>query len=365
MKKKILFILLTAVWMICVGAMYLFLTSLFTWKSMSALLNSIPFLSGGILLLVFCLIFVYFCRKHKILFTISTVVVLIFSLIISVFYFPFLVPHRLSDFEKQIENQYFLSDASQSERLGTWKGETVVAHSMGTIEGNSMAPSVEAFLESYEKGYRAMEVDFVYTSDNFLVCRHLWENPDLQEGIDSSHVPTLEQFKKTKILGKYTPLTFSGLCDLLKEYPDVWIVTDTKDQSMEDVRKHFCSIVAQAQENDALDVLDRFVIQAYSTNMVDTIREIYPFKNFIYATYVYWNGNIVDFMKISRWSRNHNVDAISMWDIYYCPMIQYIADQFGLDIYVHTVNSIQKGKEYINMGAKGIYSDLVLPSDIK
>lgn len=362
--KKIRYFFLCMIWMVCIGALYLFLTSFCTWKSMNGLLKSAPFLIIGVLAIVLGFVTVICFRKKKVFLSITSFLLVFSAIVTSVFYFPFILPHSLTSFEKTIENQFILKNVSKKEKNGTWEGEKVVAHSMGTVDGNAYAPSVETFIESYKKGYRAMEVDFVYTSDHFLVCRHLWEDPDLQEGIDSEHIPSLEQFEKTKILGEYTPLSFARLCELLKEYPDVWIVTDTKDQSLDQVRQHFCSIVSEAQENDALEVLDRFVIQSYTSNMIEEIQEIYPFKNHIYASYEYWNGNIVDFVKICRWCNNLNVDSISMWDIYYCPNIQYIADRYGLDIYVHTINSIQRGQECLDMGAKGIYSDLVLPSDL-
>ncbi|MBQ0064201.1 MAG: hypothetical protein KBT48_00390 [Firmicutes bacterium] len=365
MKKFFIGLLVSFLWIASIAALYTYVSSLLSWKSLAILFADKIFIGIGIAFILIGLLFVCSLRNHKILCTLCTFLISVCAIVSSLFYFPFLFPHTLTSLEKELEQTYLLKDCYKGEKTGDWKGEKIVAHSLGSIDGMRMVPSLETFKESVQNGYRAMEVDFVLTSDQKLVCRHLWEDPELQEGIDEEHIPTLETFKSKKILGKYTPLSFQDLCKLLKEYKDVWIVTDTKDASVEEVRANFCAMVSQAQEVDALEVLDRFIVQSYTSSMVETVKEIYPFKNHIYATYKYWNGNVVDFVKICRWSRNHNVDAVSMWEIYYCPTIQYIADQYGLDVYVHTENDVKNAQKCLDQGARGVYSDFIRPKDVK
>ena len=56
------------------------------------------------------------------------------------------------------------------------EGNALIAHALGEYEGKIETNSKEAFLQSWENGFRVMEADFVYTSDNVLVVRHDFHN---------------------------------------------------------------------------------------------------------------------------------------------------------------------------------------------
>lgn len=92
----------------------------------------------------------------------------------------------------------------------------LIGHSFGSIDGNTYTGSLEAFQKKYEEGIRIFEVDFATAADGNIVLRHDWD-ADLQEGISSENIPTSEEFKKILIKGKYTPLTFIDLLQLMEE----------------------------------------------------------------------------------------------------------------------------------------------------
>ncbi len=276
-------------------------------------------------------------------------------------YFPFMHLGKVPIVEKFFVERYLVKPNVKSNRLGDWAGDIIVAHSLGAIDNHKVTPCIEAFETNYRNGFRSFEVDFVPTSDHYLVCRHLWENPDLQKGIDENHIPTLKEFKKTKILDQYTPMTFKDLCMLMMEYKDAWIVTDSKETSTEEVIERYTEIVKEASEVDALEVLDRFAIQAYDKEMVKAVREIYPFKNIIYATYRDWHGDIISFVDICNFCNENGINSISMWNYYYCDELQDIANYYDIDIYIHTENDLASANRYLRMGAKGIYTDFILP----
>jgi len=215
---------------------------------------------------------------------------------------------------------------------------------------------LEAFLENYERGYRTFEVDLDVTSDGEVVLRHDWDQP-LQENISAQNVPTLEEFLSIPILGKYTPMSFKDLCEIMKTYPDIWIVTDSKYTEKEEVEKQFRAMVETAEELEAADILDRLVIQIYNESMLEVLKSIYPFKSYIFTLYQRWDNTPEQFVEIARWCVNNRIDCITMNDWRATEEILMIAARYDIDIYVHTINDIDDAKYFLERGVKGIYTD--------
>ncbi|MDE5865160.1 MAG: hypothetical protein K2H31_00955 [Lachnospiraceae bacterium] len=250
------------------------------------------------------------------------------------------------------------------EKFNLWNGSNIIAHAFGGIDDYPYTNSLEAFEENYNKGCRTFEVDFEITSDDKIVLRHYWDQ-EIQIGISSEHIPTEEEFLAVPILEKYTPMSFSDLCLLMKEHTDIWIVTDTKYTDKENIRKQFNTMLQTAEECNAVDVLDRMVVQIYNEEMYEQLKEIYPFKSFIFTLYMRWNGDTEEFTDICRWCVNHNLDAITMWDYLSNEENREIAERYNRDIYVHTVNDISEAQEFIKEGIKGIYTDDIYPKRLE
>ena len=108
-----------------------------------------------------------------------------------------------------------------------------IAHAMGSLDGYTYLNCKESLLESLQNGYNYIEVDLQYTSDSVLVCVHNWEQfnkmtlPEIT-GNDSDifmRIPSLKEFKRRKIYGKYTPLSLADVIAIQAKHPFV-IVTD-------------------------------------------------------------------------------------------------------------------------------------------
>ena len=245
-----------------------------------------------------------------------------------------------------------------------WEGSTEIGHSFGVVERSIYTGCLEAFVANYERGYRTFEVDLEITSDNKVVLRHDWDQP-IQEGVSSDNIPTQEQFLSIPIKGKYTPLSFQDLCLIMQEHPDIWIVTDTKYPDWENVIKQFTIMVQTAEECGAPEVLDRLVVQIYNPPMYDAVMQVYPFRSFIFTMYQYWDGTPEQFTEICRWSVEHDVDAITMPYERAEDVILEIAKQYDRDVYVHTLNDVEKAKNFLDKGVKGIYTDNINPEKLK
>ena len=237
--------------------------------------------------------------------------------------------------------------------------DVLIGHAFYEIDGDTYTNSKEAFLEGYKNGLRIFEVDCILTKDDKVVLAHGWGEDDYMQ-----EIPTEEEFLKTKILGKYTPMSFKDLLNLMEEYPDITIVTDSKYTNAEYVTKEFNYILEEARKLDKVNLLDRFIIQIYNEEMYDTLQGIYPFKNIIFTLYKRWEGDIEEFKTICDWSNKHNIKTITMWDFLCTDEILNIAKEYNLNICVHTENDINSAVNFLNNGVYAIYTDNIKANDI-
>ena len=113
----------------------------------------------------------------------------------------------------------------------------VICHALGrTQEGDTLTNSLEAFQYNYKRGQRVFEADVQITSDGKMVLRHDWVSGLGQEEAfgwteEDSWAVTAEEFLSSPIYGKYTPLSLEDWFAIMREYPDIWFVTDTKYSS--------------------------------------------------------------------------------------------------------------------------------------
>ena len=151
----------------------------------------------------------------------------------------------------------------------------------------------------------------------------------------------------------------------LKDYPDAYIITDTKYANPDKVKEEFEALVNIAEENSCVDVLDRFVVQIYHGYMHDIINDIYPFQNYIYTLYAEgYRGEEDKMREYATFCMLHDIDVITMNAQYYKDGLSEICRQYGLQMFVHTVNEREVMKEFYQKGI-GVYSDNVLRKNAK
>jgi glycerophosphoryl diester phosphodiesterase len=239
-----------------------------------------------------------------------------------------------------------------------WQESALIAHAGGGMEKEHYSNSLEAFEDSYQNGMRTIELDFLLTSDDRLVCGHDW-NQQLCSDYEEGYVYSYEEFLDIRIFDKYTPLSLERVFELMKKYEDVYVITDTKDSNPEEVRRDFEILLETAQETDSMEVLNRLVIQLYNYEMYDVVEEVYPFSSYVLTLYKLGEFDETEFISHCRFCKTNGIDAITMWYYWATPEIMDIANQYGIDIYVHTLNTVEEMEEYYDMGVKGIYTDEV------
>lgn len=244
-----------------------------------------------------------------------------------------------------------------------WQGDSLIAHAGGGIEEQNYTNSKEAFLNSYEAGLRTIEIDFVLTSDDRLVCCHDWDE-QMCSDYEADYVYSEEEFLNIRIYDRFTPMSLETLMELMKIYDDVWIVTDTKDMNAELVQKEFRILVDTAEQLGASELLDRFVVQIYDYEMYDVVEEIYSFPSYVLTLYLLGGVDEASFREHCRFLRNRDINSITMWQSWFRPEFKEIAETYGIDIYVHTVNNADTVEEMQAWGVRGFYTDYVTPDMI-
>lgn len=237
--------------------------------------------------------------------------------------------------------------------------DRVVAHACGEIDGLTYTNSREALENSYQKGRRNFECDLILTADGELVACHDWDVWNAWKEDDEATIPTLEEFMNTKIRKTFEPLSGKDVIAFMKEHPDVFVITDTKDVEPETVEKQFQEFVNLAMDNECEEVLNRLVVQIYHPYMYDIINKIYCFDNYIFTLYQEaYRGEPERMQEYARYCREQGIDVITMNIDYYSEELLDICQQYEIELFVHTVNDMKTIAECLDNGI-GIYSDKV------
>lgn len=236
-----------------------------------------------------------------------------------------------------------------------------IAHAFGGILGNTYTNSYEAFLLNYQLGHRVFEVDFFLTDDGKTVAAHddaSWRT-NARVPFEPGDKPfTYDNFMSSLWNDKYHPVDLALLFRLLQQYPDIYIVTDTKFYDEANVRQQFNAFVETASTIDS-SLLNRFIIQIYKPEMLEWIMEIYPWKSVIYTLYA--NEGAWTPENVLAFSKESGVKFITMWDNWLTPEIANSWKSAGIKIATHTINNLSQAQQSRARGADVIYTDFLLP----
>lgn len=251
-----------------------------------------------------------------------------------------------------------------TEKPGEWYDNyDVICHALGlTEEGYEYTNSKEAFEYNYELGQRVFEVDLQLTSDNVMVLRHDWDYHDLGQGEyfnwseDFMPVPTAEEFLAAPIYWKYTPLSLADWFEIMKNHPDIYMVTDSKFslEEPEKVSEQFRIIVDTAIDNGYEDVLSRVIVQIYTEDMYEQVMEVYPFTHVIWT--LYYCG-YQDSAEMAQFCRDKEIEALAIPAGWWTEWAEQDMEPHNLRVFAYTVNNEAWAEDLLQRGVSGIYSD--------
>ena len=236
----------------------------------------------------------------------------------------------------------------------------LIAHAFGGKGTKTYTNALEAFLYNYELGHRVFEVDFDVTEDNVTICSHdekHWRYITNNEESDARY--NYETFKNTPLFTDYTPMDYMDVVNLLNDYPDIIIVTDTKYFDELHVYQQFTQIVDYAKKVNP-EVLDRIVPQIYTKQMLTYVQNVYDFKSLIFTLYrINWEAddiatfcikNGIGFITVSSSRIEDDMDAIDLWK------------SMNIRVAVHTINDMSEAEMFLDRGVDMIYTDFLEPA---
>ncbi|MBQ6893854.1 MAG: hypothetical protein IJN48_06570 [Clostridia bacterium] len=221
-----------------------------------------------------------------------------------------------------------------------------IIHAGGEIDGILGSNSLEALEASYANGYRVIEIDFVLSSDGEPVCLHDWSKY-YSKSLSETPI-TKAEFEKVLIFGKYTSMTFDSLANWMKEHPDVYIVTDIKENNV--------------------DVL-RLMARKHPEIVSRIIPQIYQYEEYIYVRASGYSNIILTLYRLPTYEQKINAQynatfASSREMLAVTADVVLAKDEFikpfvanGMPLYFHTVNDDAKQQALISAGATGVYTD--------
>lgn len=240
------------------------------------------------------------------------------------------------------------SSSAQAASSGEdWTSYRMIAHAMGGIDHKRYTNSYDAFVENYLKGYRVFEVDLLLTADGKLAALHDWEGGTAM---------TIRAFKRTAVDDAYTPLSFRDIARLMHDYPDMYLVTDTKETDLALVRKQFENIRSAAAAVDP-SILNRIIPEIYTPEMYDAVMDIYPFPNKLYSLYLSDDPD----SEIVRFVREQGIRTVAMplRRALFDPRLVGLLSGLGVKTYVHTVNYPIVLSWLVDLGIYGVYTDFL------
>ncbi|MBS7006777.1 phosphatidylinositol-specific phospholipase C/glycerophosphodiester phosphodiesterase family protein [Anaerostipes sp.] len=263
--------------------------------------------------------------------------------------------------EKPVQTGTEKTSEEQKENTKQWYDHRAVAHALGEIDGKEYTNSKDAFLNSYEKGFKVFEVDLMQTTDHVMVARHYW-GKDLSDPKSKGGSPvSYAQFKRVKLYGKYTSVSLKELFELMDRYPDTYIMTDTKDSDAAAAKDDFSVIVRTAEKMNKKYLLDRLIVQIYNQPMYYAIKQVHPFRHVVYTTY---KQTDVAFSKMIRFCKANGIEAVTVPSGSVNDFRMELLSKAGIYSFTHTVNSVYETREYMKLGVYGVYTDYLTNTEV-
>lgn len=257
--------------------------------------------------------------------------------------------------------------AAEPAQAAEWQKENpLIAHALGEADGKIETNSKEAFIASWENGYRVVEADFTYTSDGTLVLRHDFEVDGSYYRLEIEPAGNLlmdsKTFQSTPIIYEQTPLTAAELLMLMQEYPDMYLVTDTKDTDKATVQRQFSDLKAIARNIGASEALERIIPQIYHEDMLGWVREIYAFPDWIFTLYQLADP---DYAEIADFCIANGIDTVTLHQNRAKAEVVSLFREKGIQVYAHTVNRYLVFRDLLELGVNGIYTDRIKPYELE
>lgn len=248
------------------------------------------------------------------------------------------------------------SPAAPAPEPYAWARENrYIAHGMGRVGGLSVTNTRDAFLHNYELGHRVFEVDLIGTRDGALVARHDWSQERFSrfdQDRPASGVPSLREFRASKVAGKYEPLSAAGVIKLMEDHPDAYVMTDMKLDGVKTRAAALKKMLDGADES----VRARLIVQIYEEGDLRPTRKL-GIDNIVYTFYRLTTSRD----RALSFAEKNGIGVITIPRYMAEPALVAEIRRSGMVCAVHTINDAGEARRLRERGVDLLYTDNLKP----
>ena len=169
----------------------------------------------------------------------------------------------------------------------------------------------------------------------------------------------------TPIYGKYTPMTFEDLLKLLDEYPDAFVMIDSKQYS---VRNYQRTLEDYAQYREISikagieHTLKQIIPEIYNSAMYPGTALLYKFPAYIYSLWQEYTTEELN--DIAEFCQTNKIMAVTIYRDYWSEEVQKIFDERDILVYIYTINDKEEARRYLANGAQGVCTDVLITDNL-
>ena len=153
---------------------------------------------------------------------------------------------------------------------------------------------------------------------------------------------------------------------LLSDYPDAFVMLDSKQYSVRNYQKtleDYADYIELAQEAGVPDVMGQVIPEIYNQAMFAGTALLYNFPAYIYSLWQEYSKE--DLTELAAFCKEKNIQAATVYYKYWSEEVQEIFDKKGIKLYIYTVNNLKEAQGYIQKGAAGVCSDYLQDTDFE
>ncbi|MBQ1488442.1 MAG: hypothetical protein IIZ41_06755 [Lachnospiraceae bacterium] len=234
-----------------------------------------------------------------------------------------------------------------------------VVHALGELDGHQYLNFSDAFHVSLEGGHKVFEADFMMTSDRDIVLKHDWESSHGLPQFENGYIPTHDEFMNARIWDKYETTDLHDLFDLMIENPDIYIVTDSKEDGYKETVEQFTRAAEILSEYPALKrrhIKEHLIVQLYNEDMYTAVESTFDAKHYLFT--IYKQGGTDSLDRVLYFCKKNKIEVLTMPYNWWDEEVNEKIHSYGMKTYLHTLNDAAEIADYTQKGVDGFYTDV-------
>lgn len=156
-------------------------------------------------------------------------------------------------------------------------------------------------------------------------------------------------------------MTFEDLLKLLDEYPDAFVMIDSKQYS---VRNYQRTLEDYAQYREISikagieHTLKQIIPEIYNSTMYPGTALLYKFPAYIYSLWQEYTTEELN--DIAEFCQTNKIMAVTIYRDYWSEEVQKIFDERDILVYIYTINDKEEARRYLANGAQGVCTDVLI-----